>query len=172
MISSKSILRLQAACVAVVLAASSVAAHAETWTGKIGTSTYDFTTVSGNVADLSSTLQSQAWWGDTDFATRAATAVGAHLGAFDLAADFGVHAGPIFLSYVDSVGGAYGAFDFPAIGGTYSFAGVSALNSYTFVTASLVSAPEIDGGTAPLAVLLLGLLGFGLRRRRALVARA
>jgi len=160
--------RLQAAFIAVVVAASSVSAQAATWTAIVGNSTYDFTTVSGTVADLSDTLQSQPWWGDTDFAARAASALGERLGTFDLAADFGVHAGPIVLSYVDTAGAAYGAFDYPTIGGTYSFAGVGALNSYTFVTAVLVSAaPEIDGERAPLAVLLIALLGMARLRRRA-----
>lgn len=155
-----------ALCAAVSLAGFSNPAFASSWTGRLGSDTYSFTTISGSISELSDTLQSQPWWGDADLAQQASALVGSHLGAYDLAADFGVHAGPIFLSFVDGSGVAYGAFEYDAVGGTYHFSGVSAPNSYTFVKAVMMVAPEIDAGKMPLALLLLGLLGIAARRRR------
>lgn len=146
---------------ALVCAWASVA-HATTWQATVNGTLYDFSTVNGSYDTLSSTLTAQFWWGNGNLANQLVSttiAAGGDANAF-FAYDYVINPPPWIANavYISNQSNLYN----PANPLGSPWASASAVETY--VIASPLGAPEIDGRFLPQTFLLLG--GFTLFLRR------
>lgn len=125
--------------------------------GWINGQAYTFSYVSGNYNSLVNTLQAQPWWGNPTLATGSQETIRLKLANITTSS-----------AYANAVGSSLvSAARWSDADAAPEIKSISRTNStITWLTATSIAAPEIDGGKLPLTMMLLGLLYyFGLRRK-------
>ncbi len=148
---------------ALLLGVVSSGVMAQTYTGVVNGTNYDFTAVTANPRSYD--FSSQPWYNSSSLAADFATAVGTNLGADTVNNIRGTNYGPIFI-----YGGGGGYFTFDALSSGVVTDAYKPINSSStvYVTATVHGggAPEIDGSLAPKVGFLLGCLFLMFGRKK------